>query len=637
MESPLTDSLRVVFILIILLAMGSSENDQSLKFCGTWRHGKQSLDVSFKLSPGCKGISISANKSSLSVEGQITAKCRTSDVIHLEQLGPEESDFCLYWDPLLDQLKLQIRTKNHTLCRPTSLQGSCCKDLSPLGNEPEANYGIAKGRIQTDTINDKTHIAFKFTGTSISCKDLCYETRGGSTQVNTFGEHAEDPCAPSVEVKMNDDFRGYNVTSPVTKGVFQEPTATVHLPTALKQAAKMTTKVVCTFFRNNTEFQVGHKKVRILSEVVEITVENEIIIDLPEPIRIDFYHDAIPKMHSRKCVSWDTRKDPLQVTWLEDGCITQQRGKESTECLCNHLTYFSVLVQLEPRPVRHLMVLTAITSIGCAVSVISCVALITFLCRKSRRSKEQSIPIHLGLAVSLAALNLLFFFTGVLANVGGEGLCTWVGAGLHYSLLSAFTWMGIEVFHTFWLVYMVFTPSPKPYIWNLVGFVLPAVPTVILAAVGDIYGLRKVVPIEDVSSPYRMCWMKDNHKALLAHYITTMTILVILVLSGIVMLCLVYRKIRPRVEWRQNRVAFLSIWGLSCLFGTSWGLTFLDFGPLSDLVLFLSCILNSFQGFLLMLRFYMLEWMRKQAGGSSLGSNSTGSTRQHMLKAPEKS
>ncbi|XP_060924310.1 adhesion G-protein coupled receptor G1 isoform X2 [Limanda limanda] len=637
MEFRLTDSLRVVFILTMLLATGSSENDQSLMFCGTWHHGKQSLDVSFNLSPGCKGLSISANKSSLSVNGQITAKCRTSDVIHLKQLGPEESEVCLYWEPLLDQLKLQIRGENHTLCRPTSLQGSCCTDLSPAGpNEPEADYGIGNGRIRTDTMSDKTFIAFKFTGSSISCKDLCNQARGGSTQVNMFDENAGDPCASSFEVEMNDDFRGYNVTSPVTKGVFQEPTATVHLPSALKQAAKMTTKVVCTFFRNNTEFQVGQKKVRILSEVVEITVENEIIIDLAEPIRIDFYHDAIPKMHSRKCVSWDTRKDPLQVRWLEDGCITQQRGEQNTECLCNHLTYFSVLVQLEPRPVRHLLALTVITSLGCAVSVISCVALITFLCRK-RRSKEQSIPIHLGLAVSLVALNLLFFFTGVLANVGGEGLCTWVGAGLHYSLLSAFMWMGIEVFHTFWLVYMVFTPSPKPYIWNLVGFVLPAVPIVILAAVGDIYGLREVVPTEDVSNPYRMCWMKDNDKALLAHYFTTMTILVILVLSGIVMLCFVYRKIRPRAEWRQNRVAFLSIWGLSCLFGTSWGLTFLDFGHLSDLVLFLSCILNSFQGFLLMLRFYMLEWMRKQAGGSALGSNSTGSTRQHMLKAPEKS
>lgn len=89
-----------------------------------------------------------------------------------------------------------------------------------------------------------------------------------------------------------------------------------------------------------------------------------------------------------------------------------------------------------------------------------------------RRSNEQSIPIHLhlGLAVSLTFLNLLFFFTGVLANVGGNVGCVLVGACLHYALLSSFTWMGVEVFHTFWLVYMVFSPSPKPYVWNLVGF-----------------------------------------------------------------------------------------------------------------------------------------------------------------------
>ncbi|TMS13436.1 Adhesion G-protein coupled receptor G4 [Larimichthys crocea] len=98
------------------------------------------------------------------------------------------------------------------------------------------------------------------------------------------------------------------------------------------------------------------------------------------------------------------------------------------------------------------------------------------------------------------------------------------------------------------------------------------------------------------------------------------------------MLFLVYRQIRTRDEWKQNRVAFLSIWGLSCLFGITWGLTFLDFGPFSEFALFLSCILNSFQGFLLMLRFYMLEWIRKQAGGSGLGSTSSGSTRQHMLQ-----
>lgn len=88
----------------------------------------------------------------------------------------------------------------------------------------------------------------------------------------------------------------------------------------------------------------------------------------------------------------------------------------------------------------------------------------------SRHSKDQSIKIHLGLAFSLVFLNLLFFFTGVLANVGGESLCTWVAAGLHYALLMSLTWMGIEVFHTFWLVYKVFSPSPKPFVWNIVGF-----------------------------------------------------------------------------------------------------------------------------------------------------------------------
>lgn len=92
------------------------------------------------------------------------------------------------------------------------------------------------------------------------------------------------------------------------------------------------------------------------------------------------------------------------------------------------------------------------------------------------------------------------------------------------------------------------------------------------------------------------CWMKDTNKARLAHYFTNLTVLVVLVFSGLVMLFLVYRQIRTREEWRQNRVAFLSIWGLSCLFGTTWGLAFLDFGPLSTFVLFLFCILNSFQG-----------------------------------------
>ncbi|KAF7643754.1 hypothetical protein LDENG_00234240 [Lucifuga dentata] len=650
MEPRLRGRLRaaVIFIILILLSTASSENDRDFKFCGTWRHGNDSLNVNYDLSPGCKEISISANESSLSIEGQITAQCRRSGVIPLNRFEVGSSgqrDFCLYWEPLLDQLMLQVGRKTHTLCWHAGLQGPCCTDLSQDHNGPGGTYGISNAMVKSDIINDKTLMTYKFFGDTINCKkEFCDEASQGSTQVNMIEEtvmrsqavgSVELPCALSSVVELNDDFLGNNITLPAHDGVHPESIPSIHLPFSLKLAAKKTSKVVCTFFKNSSLFQEGPNDIAILNKVVGITVENEIIINLPEPIRIAFHHDVIPKTHSRKCVSWDTRKDPLKVNWLDEGCLTKQKGAKHTECLCNHLTYFTVLVQLEVRPVRHLLALTTITSLGCAVSAISCVVLIIFLSKK-RKSKEQSLPIHMGLAVSLFLLYLLFFFTGILANLGGERLCVFVGAALHYTLLSSFTWMAVEVCYTFWQVYMVFSPSPKPYVWNLIGFVLPAVPIIILAAVGDIYGIREVLPSYDVNNPYLMCWMKSTNKALLAHYFTNITMLVILVLSGLVMLFQVYRKIRTRKEWRQNCVAFLSIWGLSCLFGTSWGLTFLDFGPLSDLILFLSCIFNSFQGFLLMLRFYLLGWMRKQAGVSSLGSSSTGSTRQHMLQTQEK-
>ncbi|XP_062273892.1 adhesion G-protein coupled receptor G5-like [Scomber scombrus] len=586
MELPLINTLRAAFILIILISTVSSQVDWD--FCGTWRHGRGSLKLNINLTTGCNHMLISANENSLSISGQITAQCMWSEVLPLDQYGlhsGEESDFCLYWEPLLDQMKLQIGGMNLTLCWPTGLPDSCCTGLTDGPKSPTALYGIANTKIKEDPTASETLTFYNFTGDPTSCKTLC--------------------PSPSSEMEMKEDFKGQIITSPIMKGVPPESATTVYLPPSLKQAAKNHSKVVCTFFKNNSLFQDGHEKGRILNDVVGITVENEVIKDLPEKIRITFHHDVIPKTHSRKCVSWDTRKDPIKVHWLGDGCETLQKGANHTECLCDHMTYFAVLVQLEDRPVRHLLALTTITSLGCTVSVISCVTVLIFLCRK-RKSMEESLPIHLGLAASLAFLNLLFFFTGILANVGGEGVCVWVGAALHYALLSSFFWMGIEVVDIYWLICKGFNHDPKIYVCILVGFVLPAVPVIVLAAVGDIYGLREVVPSDDVSNPYRMCWMKNNSKAWLAHYFTTMTILPILVITGMVMLFLFYWKSTTRNEntmtkWRRNRVAFFSIWGLSCVFGTTWGLTFLDIRPLSEYILFISCIFNSFQGFFLML------------------------------------
>nr|XP_029523586.1 adhesion G-protein coupled receptor G5-like isoform X2 [Oncorhynchus nerka] len=446
------------------------------------------------------------------------------------------------------------------------------------------------------------------------------------------------PCAMSTVVEMKEGFQGYNITLPAPRGVPPQMIPSVHLPSCLKPPEKKKVKVVCTYFKNSTFFQwhpkANHNVVRILEDVVGITVENEIITNLTEPIRIGFHHSVIPTSHSRKCVSWDTKKDPAEVTWKKEGCETIQKGAEDTECRCNHLTYFAILVQLEPRPVRHLKALTVITSMGCAASTLSCVVLMIFL-NKQRREMNPSTAVHRGLAMALFLLSFLFFLTGIVANVGGNKACCVFGAALHYALLSSFSWMSIEGLHTFWLVYVVFSPSPSTYVWHLVGFGVPAVPVIVLLAIGKVYGVIEVVSSDDVDNSYLMCWMdvSPDSVGLLAHYFINLTFLAVVVLSGLIMLFLVQRKIQNRDEWRKNKVAFISIWGLSCLFGTSWGLEFLDFGQLSEFILFLFCILNSLQGFFLMLRFYILDRMRKQSGSSLDGSSSTASsTRQHMLQ-----
>lgn len=64
------------------------------------------------ISTGCNGISVSASSSALSINGEVTAQCMRSDVIHLAKHfgfdSKEESNFCLFWEPLLDQMKLQV-------------------------------------------------------------------------------------------------------------------------------------------------------------------------------------------------------------------------------------------------------------------------------------------------------------------------------------------------------------------------------------------------------------------------------------------------------------------------------------------------------------------------------------------------
>ncbi|XP_060796728.1 adhesion G-protein coupled receptor G5-like isoform X2 [Neoarius graeffei] len=629
---------NLLLVLMITVCAQATDGDRDFMMCGTWLHSGHSLTVDVDLKSGCERIDVSANASTLSIRGSITAQCVRSEVLPLTTSQGNSSSFCVFWEPLLDQLMVKLDGKNFTLCSAHGLQTLCCTHLSPGHQKFSSQYGIENGSLHGDLLSSKVMADYGFNGERIDCKEFfCNRAAQKSRGANMLEEAVMSsgevgsvylPCVQSTVIEMKEDFGGTNVILPVADGASRETIPSIYLPACLKPEESKTSKVVCSYYNNSMFFQKS--SYRILEDVISISVENKIIINLPEPIRITFHHPGLMKSERTKCVSWDTRKDN-EVTWRETGCTTRHLNAIETECCCNHLTYFAILVDMDPqRSVRHLEALTLITAVCCAVSIVSCAILFIWLCRQ-RRSKNQSSLVHRGLVMALFFLLVLFVFAGTVANTVPESVCRFFGGLLHYALLSVLCWMAVEVVQTFWMLYMVFTPSPKTWIWYLLGFGVPAVPVIILGSIGNVYGKKTVKSDE---TEYRMCWMTDSSSALIAHYIINTGLLLMVVSSGLVMLLLVFRKIRHRNEWRTNCMTFLSIWGLSCLFGSTWAVIFIPSGT-SETSLFLFCIINSLQGFFLMLRVFALDWVQRNSQSSS-DVSSTGSTRQNMLQSQEK-
>ncbi|XP_067257264.1 adhesion G-protein coupled receptor G5-like [Chanodichthys erythropterus] len=627
-------TVRMWMITCLLFSLClATENDRDFKMCGTWRHGNAPRNLNYDLRTGCEEIEISANESTLSVRGSITAKCTRSSSIPLNSNPLQsQSDFCVFWEPLLDLLIVEVNGKNHTLCEPNALQKNCCTNLSP-GNQNNAGlYGIVKGSIRGDVITDNVMEKYAFEGQSINCKEqFCdkavSQTSRGANMIenvvmksNTTGR-VDLPCAQFTVIDMAEAFTGRYFNVPAQWNVATNMTPSVYLPSSLRSISSRNSKVMCTYYKDQKLFQGGPTDLTLLDDVVGLSVQNEIIQNLPEPVRIRFHHSALPSSYSKQCVSWVTRKD-REVNWRSEGCETDIITLTEIECRYNHFAYFTVLVQVEQKAtVHHLEALTFITAVGCAVSLVSCSILFYWLC-KLRGGKDQSLLVHRGLMVATFFLCLCFSLTSTLANNGNETVCKITGTLLHYSLLSSLCWMTVEMLHTFLLVSCVFTSTLPPWVFYLAGFGIPAVLVCRLLSIGDFYGLRKIMPSEDATSLYIMCWMLDSERSRLAHYIITFGLLAVVSSSGAVMLFFVATKIRNRPEWRKKRMAFLSIWGLTCLFGTMWGL--FNFVCLSEATFFLFCIISSCQGCFLMLRYYTLERMKKSCelslDGGSAGS-----------------
>ncbi|XP_026518402.1 adhesion G protein-coupled receptor E3-like, partial [Terrapene carolina triunguis] len=145
-------------------------------------------------------------------------------------------------------------------------------------------------------------------------------------------------------------------------------------------------------------------KSHLNSRVVSGAVGDGRPIHLSRPAHFTLRHRQAKKEEEEAlCVYWKVEAE--KGSWSPDGCTTVHTNSTYTNCSCDHLSSFAVL--MAPTTVTESYTLTIITYVGLTLSL-PCLflAILTFLLCRSIRNVSTSL--HLQLCLCLFLADLLF-------------------------------------------------------------------------------------------------------------------------------------------------------------------------------------------------------------------------------------
>ncbi|NXM22284.1 AGRG6 protein, partial [Ploceus nigricollis] len=383
-----------------------------------------------------------------------------------------------------------------------------------------------------------------------------------------------------------------------------------------------------TFFNKNGLFQDAENPANLTSFVVACSIGNLTIQDLQDYVKVTIKHTKIQEDPKPTCVFWDMNKNGGSGGWNPAGCqVDAESNENETVCLCNHLTHFGVLMdlqrtvtQIDPQNTK---VLTFITYIGCGISAIfSAATLLTYIAFEKLR-RDYPSKILMNLSTALLFLNLIFLLDGWIASFDIDGLCIAVAALLHFFLLATFTWMGLEAVHMYIALVKVFNTYIRRYILKfcIIGWGLPALVIAIVLASANtnashVYGKQLYGRDANGQGGDDFCWIKNE----VVFYVTCAGYFGIMFLMNVAMFIVVMVQICGRNGKRTNRSLkeeilrnLRSVVSLTFLLGMTWGFAFFAWGPLTLAFLYLFSIFNSLQGlFIFVFHCAMKENVQKQ-------------------------
>ncbi|TKS76365.1 Adhesion G-protein coupled receptor G6 [Collichthys lucidus] len=273
--------------------------------------------------------------------------------------------------------------------------------------------------------------------------------------------------------------------------------------------------------------------------------------------------------------------------------------------------------------------LTIITQVGCGLSMFFLAIVLFMHCLLTKNKASLSTKMLINLVVAMFLLNFTFLINNFVASLKNSVGCKIMAAAMHYFMLATFTWFSVQAFHLCLQLYMMGKVVINRYLLKvcIISWVLPGIFVIALLSSGK-YG-EQFINNDDSNGNVAMCWITDND----THYIVNIGYYVVVFIftftTFIITMSWLFCLQKTNTGKTQNDTSgpsIVTIMGLCCLLGITWGFAFFAYGPLRIPSYYIFTTLNSFQGFFLFIYYYKSSQNIKGGDRSTINSSSSTAT-----------